>query len=344
MRLVSLCNVVPDAGFSQRECWELLKRSQRFGQLKRRSRAILEKVLLGDSGIEKRHFAMPEPGGLFDLGAGELNAGFEREAPALGARALDGALRQAGLRGNELDALIVCTCTGYLCPGLSSFIGERLSLRADAALLDLVGLGCGAAIPTLGQAARFIAAQPTARVAVVAVEICSAAFYLDDDPGVLISLCLFGDGASASIWDGQSTAGWRVSGFRSLHRPDLRDLLRFENANGFLRNRLAREVPQQAAEAVNELWLHSRHREGATPRPLVHPGGRDVIDAIVGQLGLADIPESRAVLRLNGNMSSPSILFAVGQSLSVDSGAEARWTTSFGAGFSAHACRWEWSQ
>ena len=38
-------------------------------------------------------------------------------------------------------------------------------------------------------------------VAMIAVEISSAAFYIDDDPGVLISLCLFGDGASASIWE-----------------------------------------------------------------------------------------------------------------------------------------------
>ena len=29
----------------------------------------------------------------------------------------------------------------------------------------------------------------------ICVEVCSAAMYLDNDPGVLISACLFGDGA-----------------------------------------------------------------------------------------------------------------------------------------------------
>ena len=93
------------------------------------------------------------------------------------------ALERAGVRVNEIDALIICTCTGYLCPGLTSYVAEQLGLRPNAFLQDLVGLGCGAAIPMLRAASHVIAAQPDAVVACVAVEICSAAFYLDDDPG-----------------------------------------------------------------------------------------------------------------------------------------------------------------
>ena len=52
----------------------------------------------------------------------------------------------------------------------------------------------------LRAASHVLAAEPGATVACVAVEICSAAFYLDDDPGVIISACLFSDGAAASIW------------------------------------------------------------------------------------------------------------------------------------------------
>jgi hypothetical protein len=33
----------------------------------------------------------------------------------------------------------------------------------------------------------------------ICVEVSSAAMYLDDDPGVLISACLFGDGAGAAV-------------------------------------------------------------------------------------------------------------------------------------------------
>ena len=46
-------------------------------------------------------------------------------------------LNEAGV-----DALIISTCTGYLCPGLSSYATEALELRSDVLPLDLVGQGC----------------------------------------------------------------------------------------------------------------------------------------------------------------------------------------------------------
>src|SRR6185295_5319887 len=122
--------------------------------------------------------------------------------------------------------------------------------KPDAYLMDITGAGCGAAIPTLRAASHYLAANPEHRVAVVAVEICSAAFYVDDDPGVLISLCLFGDGACATLWrGGKETAGtgWRAHDFRSLHQPENREAIRFVNSGGRLRNQLHRSVPTLAA-------------------------------------------------------------------------------------------------
>src|SRR5207249_8808245 len=99
----------------------------------------------------------------------------------------------------ELDALVISTCTGYLCPGLTSYVAERLGLRADALLLDLVGQGCGAALPNLRTADALLGSQRCGRVLSVCVEVCSAALYIDDDPGVLVSACLFRDGAAAAV-------------------------------------------------------------------------------------------------------------------------------------------------
>jgi 3-oxoacyl-[acyl-carrier-protein] synthase III len=99
------------------------------------------------------------------------------EGPALAARALTAALAQANIKATDLDALLICTCTGYLCPGLTSYVSEQLGLRTDAILQDLVGLGCGAAIPTLRAASHVLAAQPGATVACIAVEICSASSF-----------------------------------------------------------------------------------------------------------------------------------------------------------------------
>ena len=59
------------------------------------------------------------------------------------------ALQQAGHQPRDIDAVIISTCTGYLCPGLTSYVAEQLGLRQDALALDLVGQGCGAALPNL---------------------------------------------------------------------------------------------------------------------------------------------------------------------------------------------------
>jgi alkylresorcinol/alkylpyrone synthase len=227
---------------------------------------------------------------------------------------------------------------------VTSYVAEQLGLRTDVFLQDLVGLGCGAAIPSLRAAQAVLAAQPTAVVACVAVEVCSAAFYLDDDPGVVVSACLFGDGAAATIWRGTpGPGGLRCDSFTTLHQPENRDRIRFEMRGGKLRNLLDASVPELAAAAVARLLADERRRTGSRPitRLIAHVGGRDVLDAIEKSCPGFDLAASREVLRECGNMSSPSVLFALERALRDGSPDEKGdwWLTSFGAGFSAHGCR-----
>jgi alkylresorcinol/alkylpyrone synthase len=344
MYLLALETADPATFYTQADCHAIFSRSQARRRMKSRSVAIMEKVLLRNNGIRARGFCYPDIESIFDAGPGRLNQVFEAYAPALGARALEQALRSAGLDAGELDGLIVCTCTGYLCPGLSSFIAEQAGLRADCELTDLVGMGCGAAIPSLRQAAYRLAARPDSRVAVIAVEICSAAFYLDDDPGVIISACLFGDGAAATIWSGRRPPAnaWQASHFASLHLPAKREILRFENADGALRNRLGKAVPTEAARAVRTVFEQSiaagMPEDGAYLLP--HTGGRDVLDQLETAFPGNTFPESRAVLLEHGNMSSPSVLYVLNQYIRDDGQEHARlWLTSFGAGFTAYGVR-----
>ena len=92
--------------------------------------------------------------------------------------------------------MIVTACTGYLCPGLSGYVVERLGLRSNVLGFDLVGRGCAGALPNWQVASALLGAQHCDHVLSVCVEVCSAAMYLDDDPGLLISACLFGAGAA----------------------------------------------------------------------------------------------------------------------------------------------------
>lgn len=337
MHLRSISSSVPPQVFTQEACWRAMEEGRWLASLKPRSAVLLEKILTGgSSGIERRNLAIESIGSCFTQQAEDLNRGFEREAPRLAGDALAGALGKAGLAASDVDALFVCTCTGYLCPGVSSHLAEQAGMRHDVYLADLVGLGCGAAIPMLRAAHGFAAANPDAVVATVAVEVCSAAFFANDDPGVLISLCLFGDGASAAIWTGEAAGhGWQVGHFTTTHRPAEREKVRFVNDEGKLRNQLHRSVPTLAADAVAGLYTL---RQGDPDQVLAHSGGRDVIDALEDRLPFR-LDETRGVLRDHGNVSSPSLLFALERRLARPNTNDQRlWLTSFGAGFAAHAC------
>ncbi len=340
MYLHALATALPPTSFTPAECWEIAQRSPIRERLKKRSMLILHTILRSEHGIARRHFALPDIGRVFDLSPDELNAAFRTEAPRLAGRALTAALEKAGVRADELDALLVCTCTGYLCPGVTSYVAEQLGLRTDAFLQDLVGLGCGAAIPMLRAASHVLAAHPGATVACIAVEICSAAFYLDDDPGVIISACLFGDGAAATIWKSTPAAvPLRAFDFNTTHRPADRDKLRFEQRGGKLRNLLHRSVPELAATAVGDLWRARGPRPVA--RVVSHGGGRDVLEALAPAVAPHSLDASARVLRDCGNMSSPAVLFALEETLKTATpGTDGDfWLVSFGAGFSAHSCR-----
>ena len=105
--------------------------------------------------------------------------------------------------------------------------------------------------------------------------------------------------------------GIRAFDFESLHLPEERDKLRFEQRDGKLRNLLHRTVPELAAGAVGQLWA----RRGPRPvgRVVAHPGGRDVLQAIEPVVFPHLLGAARAVSRNYGNMSSPSVLFALAE-------------------------------
>jgi predicted naringenin-chalcone synthase len=338
MFLHSLATTNPPHTFTQAETWLALQSHPAFPGLKHRSVSLLEKILTnGNSGIESRQFTAADLAPVFRQDAQALNRSFETHAPSLAAQALTKALEKSGLAPDKIDALFLCTCTGYLCPGPSSHVAESLGLRPDAYLCDLVGLGCGAAIPTLRAAHGYLAANPDHTVAVIAVEISSAAFYIDDDPGVLISLCLFGDGAAAAILTGKPTYEGSRSfhSFDTHHVPADREKIRFTNSAGKLKNQLHRSVPELAAQAVSILYAKLPEKPAQI---LAHSGGRDVIEAIETALPAYHLTETREVLRRHGNMSSPSLLFALEERLRTHPKSESLWLTAFGAGFAAHSC------
>jgi predicted naringenin-chalcone synthase len=345
MFITGLGTATPSERYKQSEGWEAVQVAPQFSRLAPRSRAILRKVLNGDNGIETRCLALDSLHEVFDLDPDILHARFARHAPLLASQAGERALRDARTAVGEIDAVLISTCTGYLCPGLTSYVSERLGLRPDVLTLDLVGQGCGAALPNLRAGEALLASGRCRRVLSICVEICSAAFYLDDDPGVLISACLFGDGAGAAVLANERASSgrivkWKTSG--SVLSTRDRDLLRFETRHGMLRNILSPQVPVLASQHAENL-LATVLADAKVSRNQItgwiwHAGGRDVLLALQDRLGLSaqDLQWSAGVLRDFGNISSPCVYFVLQAALSGGAPGGNWWMSSFGAGFSCH--------
>src|SRR6185295_1323065 len=226
---------------------EAFKNSEWFRKLDRHAHMIAETVLTKDNGIESRTLAIDDLSAVFEINPDVLHQRFLMHAPALAAAAARAALDDAGMLPAEIDAIVISTCTGYLCPGLTSYAIERLGLRTDVLAFDLVGQGCSAALPNWKLAQALL--RHASHVLSVCVEVSSAAMYLDNDPGVLISACLFGDGAGAAVLSADpNERGRRVAWHdgASLIEPTQREVLMFEQKDGMLRNILTREVPALA--------------------------------------------------------------------------------------------------
>ncbi len=350
MFLSGLATSHPPDRYTKQDCWEAFQGSAWFERLDRRSRAIAQTVLTRDNGIESRHLALDSLDECFQIDPNTLSARFQRHAPALASLAAKRALIDAELGAKQIDAVIVSTCTGYLCPGLTSYVIEELGLRADAQALDLVGQGCAAALPNWRAADALLGSGSARHVLSVCVEVSSAAMYLSNDPGVLISACLFGDGAGAAVLSAQALPDRRRVEWKraaSLTEPAHRDALRFVQRDGMLCNVLTRQVPQLAASRAKQV-LHSTLADAGLAGPdvastdistwIMHAGGRDVLNALQDSLHIDThaLRYSAAMLREHGNLSSAFVYFVLQAALADGAKGGRWWMSAFGAGFSCH--------
>lgn len=344
MDLIGLGTATPERRYTKADCWEAFRASPWFERLDRRSRAIAELVLQRDNGIEARRLAVDGLDEAFAIDPDVCHARFATHAPVLAVSAARNALADARLDAADIDGVVVSTCTGYLCPGLSSYVVEALHLRANVQAFDLVGQGCGAALPNWRMADALLQSG-CANVLSLCVEVSSAAMYLDNDPGVLISACLFGDGAGAAVLSnaprpGRRRVRWKAAA--SLTDPSEREALRFQTRGGLLRNVLTRPVPKLAAgyaqRVLDDVLAAQGLRSSDIDGWIWHAGGRDVMQALGDRLGLSahDLRHSAAVLREYGNLSSAFVYFVLQAALAENAAGGRWWMGSFGAGFSSH--------
>jgi alkylresorcinol/alkylpyrone synthase len=303
--------------------------------------------LYANTGILKRYSCEPRDWYLTPRTWEERTACFQRHALDLLEEVAVAAAERAGLRLDQIDALVINTITGLAIPSLDAMLMNRLDFAPQTERLPIFGLGCGGGVAGLARATRVAQTIPDGNVLFLTVDLCSLCLRIND-PGVamFVSAALFGDGAAGVVLrntaadTGSSESGNILAIGEHLWR-ETEYIMGWDVKNDGFGVVLSAELPglmrANLADAVTEFLARNELELDDLDGFLLHPGGAKVLDVAEDVLGLSreDLEPSRTVLRDFGNMSSATALFVLKHA--IDSGRSGRHLLSaFGPGFSAY--------
>ena len=244
---------------------------------------------------------------------------YQKYAANLGTEAAHVCLRKHSTPTKDVTHLIVVSCTGMYAPGLDIDLVKSLQLPTSVERTAINFMGCYAAFNALKAADKIARADPGSVVLIVAVETCTLHFQKSTNEDAMVSNALFADGAAAVLIGSSQKKGVSLSmdGFHSdLFLDGQEDMGWYIRDFGF-EMKLTAEVPSHIQDGIAAL---TDRLLGKIDVPLesishfaIHPGGRKILDVIEEELGLSTQQNepARFVMKNFGNMSSPSVLFAI---------------------------------
>ncbi len=279
-------------------------------------RALAQRIF-EHSGVVTRHGVINPM--LEDVSGWTTGARMERyrtEAMPLGRAAARAALDAAGLEPAEVGLFVVCSCTGYVTPGLDILLARDLGFPADLRRVFVGHMGCYAALPGLGVAADSVP-TPGGPALLLCVELPSLHVQPPTtDPQQVIAHALFSDAAAAAVISPAASGrpGYAVRGVAALTDTATADHMTWDITDLGFRMGLSPRVPDVLAQHVGGFVKDLLARHGLAVSDVdgwaVHPGGPKILDVVERELGLSPeaLDTSREVLARHGNCSSPTVL------------------------------------
>jgi 3,5-dihydroxyphenylacetyl-CoA synthase len=293
------------------------------------------------SGIDTRYLYLEQTaeGLIADENQAALLRRHRRGSLALGSQAIERCLAPLAITTADIDFLCCVSSTGLMLPGLSAMYIRHLGFRQDCQRIDIVGMGCNAALNGLNTTAAWAVANRGRHALLVCCEINSAIHVNDDGLVTALVNSLFGDGCGAVVVssgdepagsgvrsDGVRSDGPEVIGLTSQIVPDAWRAISYHWAPEHQRFALYldKEIPKvlgiHSPTPISALLDEASLCRRDIKHWLVHAGGKKVISAIGEANGLTphDLRHSTNVLRRYGNLGSPTVMFSYEELLKED--------------------------
>ncbi|KAJ3700145.1 hypothetical protein LUZ61_003850 [Rhynchospora tenuis] len=244
-----------------------------------------------------------------------------KEVPMLAKLAAEQAIKEWGQPVSKLTHLIFCTTSGFAMPAFDCELANLLDLPPTVKRFMLYHQGCQGGGTTLRLAKDLAENNPGARVLAVCVEITLHGFQIPSEENLdnLVSLAIFGDGASAVIvgTDPDLAAEQPLFEIISANQKLVPDssgaIVSDVDETGFMVH-LSRDVPTVASEnaesCLQEAFAHLGISDWNSIFWVLHPGGLAIIDNIEAKLKLTKekLVASRNIFANYGNMQSATIM------------------------------------
>ena len=311
----------------------------------------IRKIFL-NSDIDYRHFYFGGTPNREET-SDEQNERYLSGAMKTGCRAIMNCLGAAAAVPGDIDFLAFCSCTGYACPDVGSRLIAHIGLKRNVQRASILGLGCAGAIPTLQRVADFIRANPGRKALMLAVEVCSACYYVDNTLETVVGNAICADGAAAFLLGTNSRKDCvypSIIDFETFLATEQIDQVGLQHRSGKLRIVLGASIQHLAGPMIERALQPLLQRHGLLQSQVrfwvVHPGGRKVIDNIQRHFGMSDeqLLFSRSVLRNYGNMSSPTVMFVLDEVVRNGDPRPGEWGVmiALGPGMAAEAALLRW--
>ncbi|WP_328500338.1 type III polyketide synthase [Streptomyces sp. NBC_00457] len=270
------------------------------------------------SGVARRHLAVsPLLEDISDWSTAARMRRYLQEALPLGKDAVASALDATGVDPAAVGLLCVVSSTGYAAPGLDTRVARDVGMSPQVERLLVGHMGCFAALPALAACANYVRLH---RRPAVLLNAELSSLHLQPPPwdgDQVVVHVLFGDAVTATVVHPDASAdggaGLRIVDVLAHTDTEHEDHMLWTVGDHGFRMGLSPEVPdvleRLVPDAVGELLARHSLRLDDVRWWAVHPGGRRIIDAVEGSLGLTPdaVAASRSVLREYGNCASAGL-------------------------------------